>query len=386
MSSTHAASDVAVLWLCGPSGVGKSVTAWALFEALGDEGVRVAYVDIDQLGMLYPETEDDPCRYRLKTDALASLLPNYAAAGVQVLVVSGVVDPASPPDVTPLCPGARTTFCLLTVDEATLRQRILDRGWDAEDADEATADARALLEAPFIDAVVDTTGRTVPEVVERVRPMVALVGAPADRRPGQGTPSLPPASVDLTLVSGPRAVGSSTVGFGLARSRWGSGRTTGFMDLQQLAFMRHPDEPGHSNTTLGVANVTTIHRLFALRGAEQVIVSAHLNTPAEHDSVRHSAPDSRVCIIRLHADAATIAAHLRERSGGSDARLAGDDLVGASFENQGLILQVALAEQQALEADAAEDLLVDVSGRTIDDVVSEVEKQADGLRLGPGCR
>jgi len=53
-------AEPAVFWVCGASGAGKSVAAWALFEALAAEGVRVGYVDIDQLGMLYPAAGDDP--------------------------------------------------------------------------------------------------------------------------------------------------------------------------------------------------------------------------------------------------------------------------------------------------------------------------------------
>jgi CO dehydrogenase nickel-insertion accessory protein CooC1 len=89
-----------VFWICGASGVGKSVAAWALFETLAAEGFRVAYVDIDQLGMLYPAGSDDPERHLLKAEALLALLPGYASAGAQVLVVSGVVDPRLGPGLT----------------------------------------------------------------------------------------------------------------------------------------------------------------------------------------------------------------------------------------------------------------------------------------------
>lgn len=45
-----------VLWVCGAPGAGKSVVAWEVFKNHGDE--QVAYVDIDQLKMLAPESED----------------------------------------------------------------------------------------------------------------------------------------------------------------------------------------------------------------------------------------------------------------------------------------------------------------------------------------
>ena len=79
-----------VLWICGAPGAGKSVTAWRLFESMATDGGTFAYLDIDQIGMLYPESASDPERYRLKTDALNAVIPHYAAAGAQALIVSGI--------------------------------------------------------------------------------------------------------------------------------------------------------------------------------------------------------------------------------------------------------------------------------------------------------
>src|SRR4051794_14996156 len=77
----------------GSPGVGKSTVAWQLYEDLAAGSFRCGYVDIDQLGMCYPASEDDADRHRLKGTVLAALLPNYAAAGVRALIVSGVLDP-----------------------------------------------------------------------------------------------------------------------------------------------------------------------------------------------------------------------------------------------------------------------------------------------------
>ncbi len=137
-------SSLPVLWICGAPGAGKSVTAWSLCDKVAGEGVAVAYIDIDQLGMLYPESDADLERFRLKTEALNALIPSYLASGAQALIVSGIVDPDSPADAALQYPTARRMFCLLDMAEATLRERILDRGWDPEDADEALAEAAAL--------------------------------------------------------------------------------------------------------------------------------------------------------------------------------------------------------------------------------------------------
>src|SRR4051794_15732745 len=75
-----------ILWVCGAPGGGKSVAAWSLFEELAASGPRVAYVDIDQLGMLYPATDEDPERHALEATALAALVPGYLAAGARTLI------------------------------------------------------------------------------------------------------------------------------------------------------------------------------------------------------------------------------------------------------------------------------------------------------------
>lgn len=363
-----------MFWICGAPGAGKSATSWALFEELGDERVAVAYVDIDQLGMLYPEPDDDPERYRLKVDALNAVLPGYAAAGVEVLVVSGIVDPDAGAGLASLFPTASVTFCLLNVDETTLRDRVAGRGWDAADADEAVAEARSLLAAPFVDSVIDTTGNDLAAVVARVRPLVGLRDSAAVPAVDQGARPSPTAVPDLLVVSGPRACGASTVGFNLARSRWNSGCPTGFIDLQQLSFVRRPGADGCSDTSLGIANLAAMRELFGSRGADLVVASAHLHTAAEHTALRRTAPRRPAVIARLRDTESALEEHIRARSQGSEARLAGDDLVGATEARQAHVLAVAVSEQRVLEADQAEDFVVDVSGRTPDEVTSELQQ------------
>ena len=363
-----------MLWICGAPAAGKSVTAWSLFERLRDEGITVAYVDVDQLGMLYPETDDDPDRYALKTAALNALIPNYAAAGAELLVVSGVLDPASPTDLASHYPHADVTFCLLNPDPEVLRTRILERGWDDEDADEVIAEAAALAEVAFAHTEIDTTTLSVTEVVHRLRHLAQRL---EDRRPqrdalpagrSQGTAA-------LLVLTGPRAVGTSTVGFGLARAAWEQGISTGFVDLDQLAFLRGPAVTSQGNAGLGLANTAALHELFASRGAASLIVSSHLADRTEHQHLRSAAAHARVTVVRLRGDETTLAAHVRERTAGSTARLAGDDLTNADPTYQEQVLREATTRQRDLDQQALEDALIDVSSRTADSVVEEVTKR-----------
>ena len=131
-----------ILWLFGPPGVGKSVTAWELLNVLSDRNEPTAYLDIDQLGMAAPEPRDDGEAHRRKTWALAAVSREHARRGASTLVVSGVLDP----DQIEFTRDALADFDLalvrLTVHEVELRRRMRARGRYAEHWSGVLADAR----------------------------------------------------------------------------------------------------------------------------------------------------------------------------------------------------------------------------------------------------
>jgi adenylylsulfate kinase-like enzyme len=358
-----------VIWICGAAGAGKSAAAWDLFEEFATAGKRVAYIDIDQLGMLYPEADDDPgWHHAVKGEALATLVPGYVTAGAQLLIVSGVVDPDEGPR-THLPPNTDLTLCLLSPDPAVLRRRILARGWSQADADEAAAENALLQAAPFVDVRIETTALSVAETVARLRDLVHFDDQARETRSGEFT-SL--SSTGVVLLTGPRAVGSSTVGFGLARGRWRAGRRTGFLDLQQLGFIAG-DGRTSSESALAVGQLAAMHDLMTERGAELLVVSGHLSVP-DRALVRAALPRAKMTVVRLRADERTLADHVRARVSGSDARLAADDLLGADQEHQDAVVAAALAEQHLLDTAPADDAVLDVSGRTPAEVVADVER------------
>ena len=83
---------------------------------------------------------------------------------------------------------------------------------------------------------------------------------------------------------------------------------------------------------------------------------------------------ARVTVVRLRADATTYDAHVRDRMDGSAARLAGDDLLGADAEYQAAVVAAAIAEQDHLDAEAHDDAVLDVTGRSPADVVIELQR------------
>lgn len=359
-----------VFWVGGASAAGKSVAAWDLALALVADGTRVGYVDIDQLGMLYPASPEDPARHLLKEEALVALVPGYASAGAQVLVVSGVTDPAVGPAAVMLDSGVDLTLCALLADPGALRARIQDRGWDQAAADEAVAENAEWRDSDVVDATLDTAGLSAAQTVERLRPLVQVA-----RERTAAAPVVPdsPRDMRVVIVTGPRAVGTSTIGFGLAMSRWQAELRTGFVDLQQLSFLGRRGSGMSTDSALGTTQLAAMHTLMAARGAGLLVVSGHLGACSAGD-LRHALGAAPVTVVRLRADAATLRSHLLDRIAGDAARLAGDDLLGADADRQAAVLAAALTEQAQLDAHADDDAVLDVSDRTPADVVSDIER------------
>ncbi|MCK2241522.1 MULTISPECIES: AAA family ATPase [unclassified Crossiella] len=144
-----------VLWLCGPSGVGKSTVGWEIHTQLPGTG----YVDTDQLGLCSPVPADDPANHRIKAANLAAMLPAYRTVGREGLIVSGILENATVARrYTGALPGAAVTLCRLRVRATELRDRIHRRGWLTELAEAAVREAEAMDRNDFADLCVDTTG------------------------------------------------------------------------------------------------------------------------------------------------------------------------------------------------------------------------------------
>lgn len=187
---TDPQADAAIpfVWLCGPSGVGKSSVGWEVFAQVRAAGVTAAYLDTDQIGFCRPEPPDDPDHYLLRSRNLAALWPNFQAAGARALIVSGILEtPDGVRRFTAAVPGAAVTIVRLRATPATLRARIFARGRGGGPqlpGDQALRDATtARLLAHWADSVataaalerdrigticIDTDDRTLPEIAQTI--------------------------------------------------------------------------------------------------------------------------------------------------------------------------------------------------------------------------
>jgi hypothetical protein len=176
-----------ILWLCGPTGVGKSTIGFEVYRRLLGGGPPTAFVDLGQLGFLRPAPADDPAHHRVKARSLAGLWQTFHDAGAHTMVVVGPVeDDAAVTTYTAALPAARITLCRLHAAPAELADRILVRGrggsWPEpgdplvgkpashlRDVADQAASAAERLEHGALGAVrIDTTGLTVAEAADLV--------------------------------------------------------------------------------------------------------------------------------------------------------------------------------------------------------------------------
>lgn len=182
-------SSLPVLWICGPSGVGKSTVGWELYQqTLVSSGVRGAYVDLDQISFCRPQPDDDADNHRVKMANLGAIWSTFRSSGARFMVMTGIVDDHDTiAAYRHALDGSAVTVCRLRVNAQELRERIFLRGagngprlagdrlegrsreYLGHFAEVSAENATQIEAAGIGDVCVDTDGRTVADVVDAVR-------------------------------------------------------------------------------------------------------------------------------------------------------------------------------------------------------------------------
>jgi adenylylsulfate kinase-like enzyme len=367
-----------VLWLCGPSGVGKTSVGYEMFDQLSNAGTATAYVDLDQLGLCYPAPGDDPSNHRVKARNLAEVWSGFRAAGAQCLVVSGIVDDAD--EVrrhADLIPDTALTVCRLRVSHDELRSRIARRGSLLHLTEEAVRSATELDRTDFADQVVDTAELTVPQVATRVR----AAGWPG-RVPPREMSALPSSNaahtstVPVLWLCGPPAVGKSTVGFEIFMHVLGDGVPAAYIDLAQIGFCRPApdDDPDHHR--LKAHHLGRVWEGFRAAGAQCLIISGNVTDHRAVGRYTDAIPSAAWTLCRLRARPDTLAERILLRGQGGGPAIAGDELRG--LPEAQLRRRAAQATQiaDALEHASIGNLRVDTDTREIAELADLVRTEA----------
>jgi adenylylsulfate kinase-like enzyme len=366
-----------VLWLCGPPGVGKTTVGWEIYSELVRSGIQTGYVDIDQLGMCYPEAASDPGRHRMKARNLGAVVAGLRAAGARCVVASGVVDASHGVHIDEL-PQVALTVCRLRADQEELTQRFVGRPGQAEGLEQVLQEAADLDAGAVADVCVETSGLTVAEVAVRVQERTG--GWPVLTDPGRSSAAAEPgrdqavadgsgSGVDLAgpvlWLCGATGVGKSTVGFQVYLKALHAGLAAAYIDLDQLGFCG----PIPADHQAKARNLTAMWHTYREAGAQALVIVG----PAEDESGVAVYVDAlsaaTVTVCRLHAGRDQLASRIMLRGQGGSWSQPGDPLVGQPATHL-----LRIADQAAHDADALERAAI---GHRIDTNRRSVEEVAD---------
>ncbi len=363
---------VPVLWLCGAPGVGKTTTAWEIYSQLARAGTRVGYVDIDQLGMCFPEPVDDPGRHRLQARNLDVVVGAYRDAGVRCVVVSGVVDPAhgAYPELTP---RAALTLCRLRADTDELTRRVTGRQNAGDVLAVALAEAESLDANDIGDLCVDTTGRSVAETARLVQERTAgwMDAVP----PGQPDPGPVGGTADgpVLWMCGARGVGKSTIGFTVYMNVvFGTGVPGAYLDLDQVGFVTPaaPDDPGSHRVKARV--LAGLWRTFRAAGAECLTMVGPVENLTTIHGYASELGEATLTVCRLHAGDDELTRRVMTRGSGGSWPQPGDPLGGLPETRLRDVALAAIAQARALDDASVGDVRVDTSALTAKEAAAAV--------------
>ncbi|MFI5782834.1 AAA family ATPase [Nocardia sp. NPDC051570] len=355
---------MSVLWLTGAPGVGKSTVGWALYTRARMGGRPVAYVDIDQLGLLVPAPTADPEYHRLKATNLVEVVDVFRCHGAQQVIVSGVVDPHR--GIDPYVRGAKEiefTLIRLHCGREELRRRYLERGAANERVDEVLAVADA-LDRSGVGSPLDTTTMSLDEVVEtlsdRIRP--ATQSHPVSPASKSVQP-VPEKRAAILLLAGPTAVGKSTVGWEVLQILRGRGIPAAFIDVDQLGFYGSGLAPD-----IKADNLVRVWRGYRGAGARVLVLVARGVPHRYQQLLSHEL----VTTAYLAASPSELADRIARRGRGQGPGLAGDSLIEASAWQQSRTATRATEETTALRQHRGTALIVDTDHATSSAVAAEL--------------
>ncbi|MEU6726595.1 adenylyl-sulfate kinase [Nonomuraea wenchangensis] len=367
-----------VLWLSGPTGVGKSSVGWEVFAQLSRSGVKAAFVDADQISLCHPLPEG--VTHRLRARNLAAMWPHFRQEGMQCLVLAGFVHTAEEVrEYTTLLPEAAFTLLRLRVDSAELKERFLGRGWRPELVAEAVAEAEALDRSDYADVCVDTGGFAVPEAARLVRERAGgwPVALPAPTFPGDlrhRPPASPPdaAPAPVLWLRGATAVGKSTVGYEIFAQVYRTGLRAAYVDVKQISALG----PDTNSRRLKARNLAAVWAGYRAVGAQCLVVSGEADSDDTVQEYAESLPGTALTVCRLDAGPATLAERVARRGRGGGPSIPGDGLRGLGPDALKRVAEHAAREAEALDRAAAGDLRIDTDGRSVQEVAADVRARA----------
>src|SRR5262249_30349610 len=139
--------------------------------------------------------------------------------------------------------------------------------------------------------------------------------------------------VPVLLLTGPRAVGKSTVGYEVFSRLIRAGTRTAYVDLDQIGFCRPPPADDPENHRLKVANLGALWPGFRAAGARGLVVTGRVELAEEVRGYVDAVPGADLTLLRLRAGRAALTERILDRGRGGGAPIPGDELRGQPTED-----------------------------------------------------
>lgn len=349
------AKTLPVVWLFGAPGVGKSTAGYGVMSKLADAGVQAAFVDADQLrlasGVAASETE-------LIASALPALAEGYRAHGAQVMIASGLVhDRDHLAALLSGFPDGHALAIYLTASPETIRERVRQRGWMVQLADEA-ANYAARIDPTFADLYFDNTHKAPELLAADITMAIAThldnTSSKVEKRAAE-TPLVTPTRI--IMVTGPGGAGVSTAGFQVFSRLAQAGESTGYLDANQLGFLGNKNF-GYRLAQVRATNARAVMSSLARGGAKVIVVSGE---PRAIDFLARAWDASKTEAFWLHASPAALGERIEMRSRGGGPPIPGDHRIGLAGLDLAESIAVAVGESRSMSVRPDGATMIDTS-------------------------
>jgi hypothetical protein len=159
-------------------------------------------------------------------------------------------------------------------------------------------------------------------------------------------------------------VGKSTVGFQLYQRCLRAGLTAGYIDLDQIGFLRPVPDSDPRNHGLKARNLAAIWRTYHAAGATHLVLSGPIEDQAALLAYRAALPAATITTCRLHAGHAELLRRIISRRDGGSWPQPGDPLRGQPLAYLSRVAEQAAADATTLDRTPLDALRIDTDGHT----------------------